>query len=360
MAVGGVVPGDHPGAHRGRHRGSFRRPPRAEGEHHHRQAHPRRHRQDGLPVGAHGGARPTSRWPSTRPRTRPTSSTSPTGWPAGPTSVGGRRRLRPTSSPSPPRPSSSNARRSGGRSATGTRRDPPPVRASGAGWRRCRPAPDVALRRRSTPPTPGRLAEFYRRSWATSTGRATRRRRTTTTGWCCSTRRGQARLAFQQVDSLPASTWPSDGVPQQLHLDLSGADRRRAGGPARAGAGARGSGAARPVRRPGRAALRLRRPRRPPVLHLRGPCVTSARPRPPTYWSVGWVRAPCRRLHRRARTGGRPAARTPPGRGQGVVPRTRSCRGAWAGTSTRTTPGPRRTRRWCWRPRCAAPCSSTC
>ena len=30
-----------------------------------------------------------------------------------------------------------------------------------------------------------------------------------------------ARLAFQQVDDLPASTWPEDGVPQQLHLDLS-------------------------------------------------------------------------------------------------------------------------------------------
>ena len=30
-----------------------------------------------------------------------------------------------------------------------------------------------------------------------------------------------ARLAFQQVDRLPASTWPDDAVPQQLHLDLS-------------------------------------------------------------------------------------------------------------------------------------------
>jgi catechol-2,3-dioxygenase len=28
------------------------------------------------------------------------------------------------------------------------------------------------------------------------------------------------RLAFQQVDSLPAPSWPDDGVPQQLHLDL--------------------------------------------------------------------------------------------------------------------------------------------
>jgi Glyoxalase-like domain len=32
---------------------------------------------------------------------------------------------------------------------------------------------------------------------------------------------GRARLAFQHVDRLPPSTWPADGVPQQLHLDLS-------------------------------------------------------------------------------------------------------------------------------------------
>ena len=32
---------------------------------------------------------------------------------------------------------------------------------------------------------------------------------------------GRARLAFQQVPGLPPSTWPRDGVPQQLHLDLS-------------------------------------------------------------------------------------------------------------------------------------------
>ena len=31
---------------------------------------------------------------------------------------------------------------------------------------------------------------------------------------------GRARLAFQQVDWLMPSTWPDDGVPQQLHLDL--------------------------------------------------------------------------------------------------------------------------------------------
>jgi catechol 2,3-dioxygenase-like lactoylglutathione lyase family enzyme len=32
-------------------------------------------------------------------------------------------------------------------------------------------------------------------------------------------------LAFQQVDVLPASTWPEHGVPQQLHLDLTVRDR---------------------------------------------------------------------------------------------------------------------------------------
>ena len=32
---------------------------------------------------------------------------------------------------------------------------------------------------------------------------------------------GGARLAFQQVAQLAPSTWPEDGVDQQLHLDLS-------------------------------------------------------------------------------------------------------------------------------------------
>ena len=33
-----------------------------------------------------------------------------------------------------------------------------------------------------------------------------------------------ARIAFQQVSSLPASTWPRTEVPQQLHLDFGVAD----------------------------------------------------------------------------------------------------------------------------------------
>src|SRR6476646_8636402 len=32
---------------------------------------------------------------------------------------------------------------------------------------------------------------------------------------------GLSRLCFQGVDRLPPPTWPADGVPQQLHLDLS-------------------------------------------------------------------------------------------------------------------------------------------
>jgi catechol 2,3-dioxygenase-like lactoylglutathione lyase family enzyme len=36
---------------------------------------------------------------------------------------------------------------------------------------------------------------------------------------------GEARLAFQHVDELPASTWPAAEVPQQMHLDLTVPDR---------------------------------------------------------------------------------------------------------------------------------------
>ena len=36
---------------------------------------------------------------------------------------------------------------------------------------------------------------------------------------------GTAYLAIQQVEELPASTWPSHDVPQQLHLDLSVPDK---------------------------------------------------------------------------------------------------------------------------------------
>ena len=32
---------------------------------------------------------------------------------------------------------------------------------------------------------------------------------------------GVRKLAFQQVDELPASTWPKHGVPMQLHVDYT-------------------------------------------------------------------------------------------------------------------------------------------
>jgi hypothetical protein len=34
-------------------------------------------------------------------------------------------------------------------------------------------------------------------------------------------RSGAAALAFQQVRELPRATWPEDGIPQQLHLDMT-------------------------------------------------------------------------------------------------------------------------------------------
>jgi catechol 2,3-dioxygenase-like lactoylglutathione lyase family enzyme len=36
---------------------------------------------------------------------------------------------------------------------------------------------------------------------------------------------GGPHLAFQQVDELPESTWPTTDVPQQMHLDLTVPDR---------------------------------------------------------------------------------------------------------------------------------------
>jgi hypothetical protein len=38
-------------------------------------------------------------------------------------------------------------------------------------------------------------------------------------------RPGGPNLAFQQVDELPESTWPTTDVPQQLHLDLTVPDK---------------------------------------------------------------------------------------------------------------------------------------
>jgi hypothetical protein len=37
-------------------------------------------------------------------------------------------------------------------------------------------------------------------------------------------RTGEARMGFQQVSELPASTWPEAAVPQQLHVDMTVGD----------------------------------------------------------------------------------------------------------------------------------------
>jgi catechol 2,3-dioxygenase-like lactoylglutathione lyase family enzyme len=36
---------------------------------------------------------------------------------------------------------------------------------------------------------------------------------------------GAPQIAFQQVAALPASTWPDDAVPQQLHFDMTVPDQ---------------------------------------------------------------------------------------------------------------------------------------
>ena len=80
---------------------------------------------------------------------------------------------------------------------------------------------------------------------------------------------GGAQLAFQQVDDLPPSTWPEPEVPQQLHLDLTVSTREAL---QHEHARALALGARPPGRLAGRdrTDLRLRRPLRSPVLHLRG------------------------------------------------------------------------------------------
>lgn len=37
---------------------------------------------------------------------------------------------------------------------------------------------------------------------------------------------GVTRIAFQQVSQLSQPTWPNDGVPQQLHLDMAVFDKK--------------------------------------------------------------------------------------------------------------------------------------
>src|SRR5581483_8822372 len=88
---------------------------------------------------------------------------------------------------------------------------------------------------------------------------------------------GAQRVAFQAVDDLPEASWPDTRpFPQQSHLDLvvySAEDL--------AGASTRRAASAGPQGRPAGAAVRLRRPGRPPVLHLPGPA-TQLTPTPPS------------------------------------------------------------------------------
>jgi hypothetical protein len=42
-----------------------------------------------------------------------------------------------------------------------------------------------------------------------------------TADWLVLRGENSPRLAFQQVDELPAATWPTGPVPQQLHLDMT-------------------------------------------------------------------------------------------------------------------------------------------
>lgn len=67
------------------------------------------------------------------------------------------------------------------------------------------------------------LAEFYRRllGWSYPEGFDIEE----FTDWRSIVGPAGERLSFQQVDELPATTWPSAEVPQQLHLDFQVDDR---------------------------------------------------------------------------------------------------------------------------------------
>lgn len=63
-----------------------------------------------------------------------------------------------------------------------------------------------------------RLAEFYRLllGWSYPAGFDVEG----VTDWLSIVGPAGERLSFQQVEALPATTWPDAEVPQQLHLDL--------------------------------------------------------------------------------------------------------------------------------------------
>ncbi len=63
------------------------------------------------------------------------------------------------------------------------------------------------------------LAEFYRALLGLAYRPGDEDR--TDHDWLVLVNDGAPGLAFQKVDELPASTWPTTEVPQQLHLDLT-------------------------------------------------------------------------------------------------------------------------------------------
>lgn len=69
---------------------------------------------------------------------------------------------------------------------------------------------------------PRRLAEFYRQLLGLMyrAGDEPRDGNQDADWLVLLTQSGERRLAFQQVDELPETTWPAPGVPQQMHLDL--------------------------------------------------------------------------------------------------------------------------------------------
>ncbi|CAG7843873.1 hypothetical protein USB125703_00086 [Pseudoclavibacter triregionum] len=71
------------------------------------------------------------------------------------------------------------------------------------------------------------LAEFYRRllGLAYRPGDEPPAEGPDEAGWLVLVGEGGVRLAFQQVDELARTTWPSSEVPMQLHLDLTVPDR---------------------------------------------------------------------------------------------------------------------------------------
>lgn len=76
--------------------------------------------------------------------------------------------------------------------------------------------------------TPRELAEFYRELFGLQYRRGDEPPADGTpddADWLVLvTPAGVRQLAFQQVDDLPRSTWPRDGVPMQLHLDFTVTD----------------------------------------------------------------------------------------------------------------------------------------